>query len=766
MFVHGERRELAAAAVERAGLLAVGELRSIGVPVAVGTPAQIRAVAAEPGVTFVEHNEALDLLLDTARTATRADAAIAETVGDLGPFTGAGQSIAIVDGGVDGTHPMFADPETGQSKVVRNLRVACLDNLPGLTFRAAFGADPATCPSAYTGYPDEGGTNDPFLVDVTDGNDSDSATLGGHGTHVAGIAAGNAVTTADGRRLSGVAPGAKVVAIAVGASVTIYAANAALDWIARNHTDPCGDGSCPPITVVNNSYGGGGPWDPESATSKISAKLLAEGVTMVWANGNGDLQGDGGDGSVNRSGRDAANPTPGVIAVANYDDGETGTADGTLHPTSSRGDRSDPTTWPDLSAPGTNITSACRVHLTICDGAFSADPNYGTITGTSMAAPHVAGAVAVVQEAARAARGAFLAPAEVEDLLQATAHRFDFGADYVEDPAKPGRLTSFDKGHGLLDLLNAVRAVAGASPAPVSASAACPPDAPLVTDPAEDATAYAVVDTGANEASLDVVAVDVRGEPERERMVLTFQVLDLADSNPDGTTGISFEGTLSVAAADVPVRATRTASGMAFTVGGVPTSGRFDAVADQVRVALPRALLDDVSGPVVVKALTGGYTRRMYAPTPLAPVADSFTGSCARTVDVGGAPAPPDGRAAPGAPFRWTGEPTVSATDPVGLGLGVFAGWSHDTRRVQIDVGPRGTITFALTCDGLDDFDIYLTGPDGAPVGEGTAPGTSAAAGCDEQIVVTGAISGVYTATVHAFLSAGGTVYRATLRTK
>ncbi|HVM54010.1 MAG TPA: hypothetical protein VM262_12500, partial [Acidimicrobiales bacterium] len=157
---------------------------------------------------------------------------------------------------------------------------------------------------------------------------------------------------------------------------------------------------------------------------------------------------------------------------------------------------------------------------------------------------------------------------------------------------------------------------------------------------------------------------------------------------------------------------------------------------------------------------------RMYAPTPLAPVADSFTGSCARTVDVGGAPAPPDGRAAPGAPFRWTGEPTVSATDPVGLGLGVFAGWSHDTRRVQIDVGPRGTITFALTCDGLDDFDIYLTGPDGAPVGEGTAPGTSAAAGCDEQIVVTGAISGVYTATVHAFLSAGGTVYRATLRTK
>ena len=43
-----------------------------------------------------------------------------------------------------------------------------------------------------------------------------------------------------------------------------------------------------------------------------------------------------------------------------------GTRDGVVSDYSSRGATSDPSTWPDLSAPGENITSSCRVYLPIC----------------------------------------------------------------------------------------------------------------------------------------------------------------------------------------------------------------------------------------------------------------------------------------------------------------------------------------------------------------------------------------------------------------
>ena len=120
-----------------------------------------------------------------------------------------------------------------------------------------------------------------------------------------------------------------------------------------------------------------------------------------------------------------------------------------------RGGASDPSTWPDLSAPGENITSSCRPYLAICatgldfrNGPGALDlGTFNTISGTSMAAPHVAGIVAQLFQANPGAT-----PAQVEAALKSTAHKFADGAAYVGG-------TSYDKGFGLVDVVAAAAAV-------------------------------------------------------------------------------------------------------------------------------------------------------------------------------------------------------------------------------------------------------------------------------------------------------------------
>jgi subtilisin family serine protease len=131
--------------------------------------------------------------------------------------------------------------------------------------------------------------------------------------------------------------------------------------------------------------------------------------------------------------------------------------DGVVSEFSSRGAAGDPSTWPDLSAPGDTITSACRPYLPIC--ATGLDPRNGpglldigtfnTISGTSMAAPHVAGIVAQLFQADPTAT-----PTEIEAALTGTAHRFADGAPYAP---VGGRTTSFDKGAGLVDVVAAAQ---------------------------------------------------------------------------------------------------------------------------------------------------------------------------------------------------------------------------------------------------------------------------------------------------------------------
>ena len=421
VLVHGTDLAAAERAVATTGMRRQMSFDRIGVVVARATAAQIALARVQPGVTYLEGNQPIEFDQYTSNTATRGTEAMQTLTGADGTaLDGKGVSVAVIDTGVDPTHPYLTNPD-GSSAVVSNHKTVC---------------DPlgALCQ----------------VVEVPTTVDTDTLSVGGHGTHVTGIVAGRPTQLSDGSTLHGAAPGASVVSLSTGAVLLIVGADAALNWVLENHEAPCGEGvpasECPPIKVTNNSYGpsGGGEFDPESATVKLQRALAAEGVVTVWANGN-----DGGDGSESLSNPPGMDPTGGVISVASYNDLETGTRDGELSEFSSRGLEGDPSTYPDISAPGDTITSSCRLYLPICSTGFDfvEGGDFNTISGTSMAAPHVAGIVAQLFQKSPDAT-----PAQVEEALTSTAYKYSFGAPYVNG-------TSFDKGHGLIDAVAAAEAL-------------------------------------------------------------------------------------------------------------------------------------------------------------------------------------------------------------------------------------------------------------------------------------------------------------------
>ena len=433
VLVHGSTLGDARRAASAAGLSKQGEFSRIGVVVARGTKAQIQAVRTQPGVTYVEGGaQPIEFFQETSNTATRgAEAAATLTGADGSALTGKGVSVAVIDSGVDPTHPYFKQAD-GSSAVVANLKALC---------------EPLT---------------ETCSVQRLPGSvDTDTLSVGGHGTHVSGIVAGRPTTLTDGGKLQGAAPGAKLVSISTGAGIVILGADSALNWVLENHEAPCGAGvpasTCPPIKVTNNSYGpsgGGGGFDPESATVKLQRALAADGVVTVWAAGN-----DGGDGSKSLTNPPGQDPTGGILSVASFFDQDTGTRDGTVSDYSSRGAATDASTWPDISAPGENITSSCRVYLAICSTGldFRNGPGpldigtFNTISGTSMAAPHIAGIVAQLFQARPTAT-----PADIERALKVSAYKYTDGAAYR---AGAFGTTSYDKGYGLVDVVAAVAAL-------------------------------------------------------------------------------------------------------------------------------------------------------------------------------------------------------------------------------------------------------------------------------------------------------------------
>lgn len=437
VLVHGTTLTAAEDAVEAAGLTRVTSFDRIAVVAATGTKSQISSAGTQPGVTYLEGNTPVEFTTETSHVSTRGEEAIRTLSGADGtPLTGKGASVGLIDSGVDPTHPFLTEAD-GSSVVVSNQKVLCEPLLESIC----------------------------TVQQVPNNVDTDTLSAGGHGTHVAGIIAGRPTTLTTGEKLHGAAPGAKLVSLSTGAGLVILGADAALNWVLENHAAPCGPGvpaaQCPPIRVTNNSYGpsGGGEFDPNSATVKLQRELAKEGVLTVWANGN-----DGGNGTENLSNPPGQDPTGGVISVASFYDQDTGTRDGVVSDYSSRGRSGDQSTYPDVSAPGENITSSCRLYLVICSTGL--DPRNGpgpldigtfnTISGTSMAAPHIAGIVAQLVQAKPTAT-----PTEIENAIKLTAYTYADGAPYEAAPS--GGTTSVDKGHGLVDVVAAAQRLTAAT---------------------------------------------------------------------------------------------------------------------------------------------------------------------------------------------------------------------------------------------------------------------------------------------------------------
>ncbi len=340
--------------------------------VAVTTDAtRLPALAALPGV------KAIHSLTPKRVTAFDSVSMIgAPKVWQYGGTLGTGITIGVIDTGVDYTHADFGGPGTTAD------------------YTAAKGSD--TYPPSYPdadkvsgGYDFAGDDYDatPGSGHETPVPDENPLDCNGHGSHVAGTAAGLGVdnngatyagpldTTISGgafRIRPGVAPAATIVPLKVFGCAQNATTNLVSEALDRAIDPDQNDDPSDHLDVVNLSIGSNytSPQDPDAVAA---AHAAAMGVVVVAAAGNG--------GDVYDAGGSPGN-SPGVLSVAAADSSDR------IAAFSSRGIRGAGNVKPDITAPGVGITS-----VAFGTGSFGIGEE-----GTSMATPHVAGSAALVRE--------------------------------------------------------------------------------------------------------------------------------------------------------------------------------------------------------------------------------------------------------------------------------------------------------------------------------------------------------------------------------
>ncbi|MGI8692746.1 MAG: S8 family peptidase [Geodermatophilaceae bacterium] len=217
-------------------------------------------------------------------------------------------------------------------------------------------------------------------------NDNDATDCNGHGTHVAGTVGGTEYGVAKGVQIVGV----RVLSCA--GSGTTAQVVAGIDWVTANAIKPA---------VANMSLGGG----PDSVLDDAVRGSIASGITYSLSAGNGNAFGRPKDACKQSPARVAEAVT---VAATDIND--------------NRASFSNFGTCVDIFAPGVNILSAW----------LDSDTDTNTISGTSMAAPHVTGAAALYLTNHPTAT-----PLQVRNQLSSTATK-----EKVKDPREgsPNRL--------------------------------------------------------------------------------------------------------------------------------------------------------------------------------------------------------------------------------------------------------------------------------------------------------------------------------------
>ena len=370
--------------LKRNGVRVKQELKSLGMATVELPESAIEELASFDEVSFVSDDAETEVLGHVSKT-TGTDAAAAQTYSGITQLNGTGVGIAIVDSGIYDQHAAFLDAAGTASRVVFNKNFVTT----------------------------EARTDDPY----------------GHGTHVAGLAAG--FDRVKGGAYSGVATDAKLIDLRVldskGKGQTSWLLGA-LDWVATNYATYN-------IRVVNISLGAPAidSWEDDPVCAAVS-RLYHLGIVVVAAAGNNGKNALGQKvyGQIHTPGI-----SPQAITVgASNTFGTDSRADDTVATYSSRGPtRSfwvdaagakhyDNLLKPDLVAPGNKLVSAESYpnYLRTNEGVLSAydDPMQGKdfmyMSGTSMAAPLVAGTAALMFEA-----NPKLTAGMVRSLLQYTA---------------------------------------------------------------------------------------------------------------------------------------------------------------------------------------------------------------------------------------------------------------------------------------------------------------------------------------------------------
>jgi len=326
------------------------------------TRSQIAALSTLPSIRTIYSNKTFeffthDTRILTGETKVTADRRLTQRNGGM-PLSGQGVTVAVLDTGIDATHP---DLSYG-SQVIQNVRVADLQ-----------------------------GSSPTFLYpQVVEGlNNSDPVM--GHGTFVAGVIAGTG--TASGGYYGGMAPGARLLGVS-GGDASLFFVLSGMDYILSHR-------AAMNIRVVNCSFGIAGVFDSDDPVN-IATKILHDaGISVVFSAGNrGDQP-------------NSLNPysvAPWVIGVGSVN------KSGSLSSFSSRGAAGYGVYHPTLVAPGESVVSvrASGVNVVgtsgLSAGLASPDndlqvvpsaylPRYTCSSGTSFAAPQVAGTIALMLQA-------------------------------------------------------------------------------------------------------------------------------------------------------------------------------------------------------------------------------------------------------------------------------------------------------------------------------------------------------------------------------